>query len=339
MRSKSHILTAAFTTAILFLLIFDTKTASFGVSEGIVLCLEVLIPSLFPFILVTTYLNAALNSPSIPGLRTLRRVLNIPTGGDSLLLLGLLGGYPVGAQLITDAYRNNQVTKRTAHILLGYFCNAGPAFIFGVTSMLFSSKWIPFALWLTHILSALITGFLLPRPKDASIHPSTVSNISAVTALRKTTSVCASICGWVVTFKIIMSYLKKWLSHRISRTAMICLSGLLELSNGCLLLKEIPTDAERFILCSAFLAFGGLCVMLQTASVAEPLGLGMYFSGKIMQTSISTLIATILSYMIFTGPTLSPYHPSTYILVSILTLASVKLYIEKKCGKLVTNHV
>lgn len=339
MKSKTSILSAAFAAAILTLLILDPTTATLGASDGIELCLKVLIPSLFPFILVTTYLNAVLTGPSIPGLRPLARRLNIPAGGDSLLLLGLLGGYPVGAQLIADAYKNNQLSKRTSQILLGYCNNAGPAFIFGVAGMLFSSKWIPFVLWLTHIISALITGILLPRPEDDSIHAYKTSHISVVSALRKTTSVCASICGWVVVFKIIMAYLKSWLSKQISSTGMICISGLLELSNGCLQLDRIPTEAERLILCSAFLAFGGFCVMLQTASVTESLGLGLYFPGKMMQTSISILITTILSYLLFPSSPLSAYHYASYISISILVLIAAKLYVEKKCGNSVVNHV
>ena len=53
----------------MFLLIMNTKTAISGASAGIELCLKVLIPSLFPFFVVSTYLNASMLGLPIPGLR------------------------------------------------------------------------------------------------------------------------------------------------------------------------------------------------------------------------------------------------------------------------------
>ena len=40
---------------ILILIISDAKTAASGVRDGIHMCLNVVIPSLFPFFIITTY--------------------------------------------------------------------------------------------------------------------------------------------------------------------------------------------------------------------------------------------------------------------------------------------
>ncbi|MBQ8358791.1 MAG: hypothetical protein IJX37_02585, partial [Oscillospiraceae bacterium] len=269
----------------MLLLILDPQTAKTGASEGIELCIRVIIPSLFPFFIVTSFLNTSLLGLRIPLLHILSKQLQIPDGGESVLVLGLMGGYPVGAQLVCDVYAEKRLSKRDCQILLGYCSNAGPAFIFGVTGMLFKAHWVPFVLWGIHILSALITGWLLPRPHSTAIDLRGAPGASIVSALRKSIHICASVCGWVTIFKIILAYLNQWLRNDLRNEIMICIAGFLELTNGCLQLEQIDSEAARFILCTAFLSFGGICVLLQTASVTRELGYGLYIPGKIMQTA------------------------------------------------------
>ena len=119
---------------ILLLLILDTNTATEGATAGLELCLKVIIPSLFPFFVVTAYLNGALLGQNIPFIHKIANSLHIPNGGDSILLLGLIGGYPAGAQLVTQSYHSHQINSRTGKILLGYCNNAGPALIFGLSA-------------------------------------------------------------------------------------------------------------------------------------------------------------------------------------------------------------
>ena len=338
MKRRKHTVTVIFASVVMALLILDTATAVSGAAEGIALCIQVIIPSLFPFFIVTTYLNAALLGLRIPGFGVLTRLLKIPSGGDSLLLMGLIGGYPVGAQLIADNYANKRLNRWSSQILLGYCSNAGPAFIFGVTSTLFSSRWIPFTLWGIHIFSALITGLLLPRPDQAEMKRPETGSVTLVVAMKKSITICASVCGWVIVFKIITAYIKCWLGTLLSGTAFVILSGLLELSNGCILLSGVSNEALRFILCAIFLSFGGICVLLQTASVTEPLGLGLYIPGKIIQTAVSFLSASLAAYMLFPD---SPQNASIAIpaLISIPVILLLRRYSEKICGNSSENTV
>ena len=143
MHSYKRTISLTIATIILILLIFDSKTSMLGATEGIELCLATIIPALFPFIFVTLYLNACITNIRIPGIRLLGKCLKISPGNETLFLLGLLGGYPSGASLISNMYSKKKVTPKTASILMGYCNNAGPAFIFGVTSHLFPSAAVP----------------------------------------------------------------------------------------------------------------------------------------------------------------------------------------------------
>lgn len=329
MKNAAHHIRILIGIAIMVLMIMDTKTATYGATEGLEQCIRVIMPSLFPFFIVSTYLNTALLGHKIPLLHAIGKWLRIPNGGESILLIGLTGGYPVGAQLIAQAHRNQQISKRTYEILLGYCNNAGPAFLFGIAGSLFTSKITAFTLWGIHIMSAIITGFLLPKPKVEEIHWNTRADVSLINAVKKSINVCASTCSWIIIFKILLAYLTAWLSSISNHPILIFISGLLELSNGCLQLSQLTSEPLRFILCSVFLSFGGICVLLQTFSVTDGLGLGLYLPGKIIQTAVSTLIALLFTGLLFPHNELSILSISSTILICFLTLVTVKCFVKK----------
>ena len=278
------------------LLVFDPKTAVNGAKQGLNECIDVLIPSLFPFFVITSYLNSTLLGTHVPGLKKLSRYLRIPHGSESLLLLGLIGGYPVGAQLIAEAYNQKQIDKKTAHIMLGYCNNAGPAFIFSLGTCLFSSFETIFLLWFIIIVSAILSGVLLPKPQQTIIHlQRDVNSATLSKALRKSIINIAQICGWVILFKVMLTYFNKWFTPFSDMQILILVSGFCELSNGCFELLNVDSEVQRFLLCAVFFASGGLCICMQTSSVTQKLGLGYYIPGKLMQSSIALLLATLVN--------------------------------------------
>ena len=337
MKNKSQTLQIIFSTVILIVLLIDTNTATAGVRDGIEICLNVIIPSLFPFFIITTYLNSILSDYKLPGIRYLTKKLHIPEGGESILLLGLVGGYPIGAKLIADLYKAEEIDEDTARILLGYCNNAGPSFIFGISSAAFASPIVPFALWFIHILSAVITGFLLPKPKckKITVHQSAGKTITQAT--RNSISASISVCGWVIIFKIILTYLYCWFPILIKSQFGILITGILELSNGCIAAAQIPDTEIRFILFSTFFACGGLCVLLQTVSVTSTLGTGLYVHGKILQTGFSFLLACACGKVLF----LSSQTSNTMIIAMVLSVVTITFTLRyvNNCGNRIKNHI
>jgi len=321
------------------LLIFDPSTASTGATAGMKTCLEVIIPSLFPFFIISTYLNASLLGLSIPGIHALGRLLHIPAGGEGILLVGLLGGYPVGAQAIAQAYQQGSIDRRTASILLGYCNNAGPAFIFGIGSRIFSSFRIIMMLWVIHVFSALFTGMLLPKP-DADMKLRYCGIKPSITrSLKDSVRITAEICGWVIVFKVIILYVAKFIQLNTQSTASICLSGILELSNGCIQLTAIEFESIRFLLCSIFLAFGGICVMLQTVSVTAKLGIGFYIPGKIMQICFSIILSALTVSIFFPDNQISPKKLTVLAASAVTVLILFSAFQKNCCGNSSVNHI
>lgn len=288
------------------MLIFSAETAISAAIDGITICIHSIIPSLFPFILLSSFITTFLSTSSIPLLSSFCTLLGIPKGGESLFLLGLLAGYPVGAQNINSAYKNKTLSRQTAQRMLGFCSNAGPSFIFGILGPMFESKAAPWCLWAIHIVSAIIVGMIIPGKEDGTLRIVEKKSISLNQSMNIAIRAMASICGWVIIFRIIIAFLQNALLNLISPEISITVSGLLELSNGCLLLNQIPSEGTRFVLASLFLSLGGLCVAMQTISVTNEVGLGMYFPGKVLQASISVFLASLLQVILFTSDQVYP---------------------------------
>lgn len=298
MKNKRNTLTAAAASLCLFILILDTKTAVKGVSTGIEQCIGVIIPSLYPFFLASGLFCQSMQQMNLPVLSPIRKLCKIPKGTESLLIIGLLGGYPVGAREITNAYNQGVIDKENAERMLGFCSNAGPSFIFGIIASQFSNLTTAVWIFIIHILSAILTGAILPGGNTENIEiNATKPNYMSV--FNSSIRSIVSVCGWVVIFRVIITFLDRWILWITPKDVNIIISGILELANGCIQLKKIQNDGLRMIICSAILSLGGICVYLQTISVTQGLGTGMYFPGKCLQCCISVILSAIVQIFLF----------------------------------------
>ncbi len=298
MQRKKRIWSVVLASAGLGILILDSRSALTAAAEGIQLCISTVIPSLFPFFVISALLTAELAGHAFPALSPLERLLGMPAGSASLFLVGLLGGYPVGARSICQAFECGQLKKADARRMLGFCNNAGPAFLFGMCGGLFSSPHIPWILWMTQIFSAIAVGCILPGKSSHRISL-TRKGLTLSQAMNLSLSTMAQVCGWVVLFRVILTFLQRWFFFFLPQTFQICLTGFLELSNGCVSLKDIASEGLRFILCSGFLSFGGVCVSMQTLSVTQSTGSGLYFPGKILQLILCVSLSLLLQPVLF----------------------------------------
>ena len=282
----------------LFLIVNANNSVVFA-ADAIKLCTASLIPSLFPFIFLSTILNNALTGYKFGFLRFISRICQIPEGSEGIFLLGILSGYPIGAQIIASTYETGNLKKEDAQRMLGFCNNAGPSFIFGIVGPLFHSLFAPVLLWLIQILSALVTGALLPGCRSNKIITKQQTSISMTAALERSVKAMGLICGWVIIFRIIVGFIEMKLSVQLPKTFSVLFVGILELTNGSFALYSIDNMGLRFILVSLFLSIGGLCVALQTASAVKSLGIKTYLLAKSLQGIISLCFAYIAQYFLF----------------------------------------
>lgn len=333
MKSRRMVLTGVTASLGMLFLILDTEAALSGAREGITLCLKTVVPSLYPFFILSVLLTGALTGANIPFMAALGRVCRIPKGAESLLLTGLLGGYPVGAQCIGQAYAAGQLNRGDARRMLGFCNNAGPAFIFGMIGSLFSAPAVPFVIWGIHIVSALLIGILLPGGSYSEATVPSPKPVGLPAAINRSIRIMAGVCGWVILFRVILAFLQRWFLWLLPSAGQILICGLLELSNGCAALGNLENEALRFLYACIFLGFGGICVGMQTVSVTGQSGLdtGDFFLGKFLHACISALLALLAGSLLF--PTGGSGKLNLFLLIAPFTAAAVLFLLFKKRKK------
>lgn len=260
---------------ILLALILQSPTATEFAAQGIDQCIRTVIPSLFPFFLISIYLTGNISGGS---------------GLIPLLVSGFLGGYPVGAQSAAESYRSGSISKDTANRLLMFCSQAGPAFLFGIVALQFPDRKYGWILWCIQIVSALSVGALVHIQDNSYQSQQNAAPVSITYAMQKSLRALISVCGWVVIFRILLGFL---MILPVNNTWMVLISGLLELSNGCIRLKSVQDPSLRFLIAAIVLNFGGVCVLLQTESVIGSLDVRYYLFGKLMQMCFAVLYCMV----------------------------------------------
>jgi len=303
-------------------LIFDGKTAIEGASEGISLCLNTLIPSLFPFFVLTGIVTSALVGQSIPWLRPLGRFCHMSDGSESLLAVGILGGYPVGAGNIRQAYRKGNLGMEEANRLAVFCNNAGPSFIFGVMGQLFPDISWAALLWLIQIVSAVLIGSMSVGPHEKM--PTNESrSVTVSDCLDRGLRNMGAVCGWVILFRILLEFLDKWVLQYFSPVIRVLITGILELSNGCIGLETIPDPYLRFLLASVMLSLGGICILMQTRAVFPELNIPQYLKGRLIHLLCSVALSLLILFI----------RLRKFQAVSVLILLPVAFAVRKSLAK------
>jgi len=282
------------------LLILDSKTAIKGAVDGITLCLQVVIPSLFPFFVLINLLNSSLLATNLSWLSPMERLLRIPQGCGSIWLCGMLGGYPTGAQLVHSAWKQGSLRKKTADRMLIFCSNAGPAFLFGIVAAQFDNRAIVWWIWGIHIISSILVAGMLKSDERFVAEQKESTPLTFIDALKKSILVISHVCGWIVLFRVLILFCSRWFLWLLPSEASVLIVSILELANGATFLRQIENEGMRMLIATIGVNFGGLCVLMQTASVTSGLKLSNYLKGKMLQTLFSIVLS--LSVLIISTP-------------------------------------
>jgi len=326
---KNKVTTGSLAAFGMLLLILDAKTALQGAAEGLRLCVMTIIPAMFPFFILSILLTSSLTGIPASVLKPIGKLCGIPSGSEILLLTGFLGGYPVGAQGVAQAWQHGQLTKQDAQRMLGFCSNAGPAFLFGIIGTQFGDYRAPWILWGIHVFSALLVAMLLPGKSKADVALRRTATITLPAAMEQSLKITAGVCGWIILFRVMIAFFDRWFLWLVPEAVRILLCGILELANGCCQLQKIEDITTRFFVCSGMLSFGGLCVTMQTVTATKGLGLGFYLPGKLVQSIFSIAIAAVLCPILFEGD-ISLYPSVIWAFLLAGLLCATAFFLQKK---------
>lgn len=293
--------------AVCSLVIFPNESVS-AAKEGLSLSAGVVLPSLFPFFVVSSLMikTGAVEKVGKVLAPAVRRLFNTGTAGASAFIMGILGGYPLGAKTVANLYEHNCCTKSEAEHLLGFCSNSGPAFILGACGAgVFHSSSVGLLLLLSHVLAAVVVGIIFRKgcPTKSNAVFSSSGKLDAfpvafVGAVKESFRSILDICGFVIFFAVIIEMLSKT-SLLPDGFVGIQIQGFVELTAGILELNQFP-KVLALPAASFMLGWGGLCVHCQALSFVLPLKLKTrkYFIGKFLHGLISALFTLAFCFII-----------------------------------------
>lgn len=296
----------------LFLLIINPQCASEAVRKALSICAKIILPSLLPFFFISgiiysfsipEYLAGILQKPT-------EKLLGLNPWACTPLLLGLLGGYPVGAATLAQLRLDGKISAEEADTLLPICNNTGPSFIIGaVGGAVFKSFEAGLTLYVCHIFSAFALALLFSRkgsfPPIEFIEEKDISLSGALTSsIKSATEKCLGICGYVIFFSVLSSLLDElgilsFLAISINRISGfdigLCRSlvaGILELGGGIASMESMTKSPLSLALAAFILGFGSISVHCQTLSVvaSAKINCARHFVGRIIHGCISAIL-------------------------------------------------
>ncbi|MDE6726498.1 MAG: hypothetical protein K2J80_00995, partial [Oscillospiraceae bacterium] len=153
------------------LLVADPKAVSEAVSASAASCLEVVVPSLFAFTVLAIYLQksglyrTALKPLTFP----LSKLLRMDEELCAVFVLSNIGGYPVGAKLLSELVKQGRLSQKNAGRMMCFCFGSGPGFMIGIAGMkIFGSAGAGLALFGACFASSLlIAAFVRQRGEIA----------------------------------------------------------------------------------------------------------------------------------------------------------------------------
>lgn len=323
MKKKLIILSALALFAFALTRSIDVQAAS---KEALKLCAELIIPSLFPFFVLSLLLNR-LGLPAV--LSTVlspiaAKLFHVSGAGASALIIGLTGGYPLGAAYIADMLNTGVIDKREGEWLLAFCNNSGPAFIMGAVGCgVFSSSRIGVFLYIVHAFAAIITGVIIRfivhdstySTKGEKHHtlPSVSFGEALTDSVRSTVTAILNVCGFVVVFSVLVGILDSNGTFSLAvgqiashtawelKSTRALLTGLIELGSGIGTMRGLNLSRGTLSLAAFLVGWGGISVHFQTASVLVGSGTKgvLHFAGRLMSAFIGGIIAYVFYPVIF----------------------------------------
>lgn len=314
---------AALAMAVLFLKNADHVNAAVG--QGLLLCVNTMIPSLFPFMVISELIVRTDTGRVVARAFSwlLRPLLGLSEGGVCAVVMGVLCGFPVGAKTAADHYRAGGMSVREfQHVLC--FCHwPSMAFLTSVVGVsVFGQSRVGWVLLVLGLVSSLIVGvlfrFALPRRVQTEVLPMrSMVRTRAASLLPDAVSAAAGsmlgVCATVVLFSalvgVIDEYAAAWSLDGGGRTALL---GFLELSTGVRACACVETAERAFLLCAAMLGWGGLSVHCQVLAVCDgcPVSLGAFWLSRALNAALMVGGAWACLYMGVVDVAVSALPPS-----------------------------
>ena len=297
---------------LIFLLCFPQIAFVYS-RKGLLLWFQTLLPSLLPFMIISNILiktNKLEKWISIPK-KIWKIVFGLTPNGAYALFLGLFCGYPMGAKVTADLYKDHRISKAEANYLLTFSNHPSPVFIssFILTEALHREDMISISYMILYSSSYLcsfifrmyyrkeITTYLkedrTSSKKETSSHllPGEILDASIMNGFEGITK----LGGYIILFSVCSGMIQA--CSVIPFQVKYFLLGITELTTGISAISTAPFSFTiRYAFIMAITAFGGLCTIAQTKSMLSETSLSIkpYIAAKMCNFTITLLLVLLI---------------------------------------------
>ncbi len=334
------------TSSILFFIAIEIIKSPYRSIEsakvGLNLWFSVLLPSLFPFILISDLMiSFGVADYFTRFLEPIMRPLfNAPGIGAFPLSMSVMSGYPVGSKITSKMREEGLISQKEANGLIGFCSTSGPLFILGsVTVGMLGAPELGMLLLIPHYLGALtlglVIGFLSRRRKYHKISKDHIINTgflgkrlnkSAGNIISKSVAdsmnSIITVGGFVIIYSVIIDILLEsngfnliiYSLSKVTGTEAITLkaivAGIIEITNGCALISklEIPL-ISKVLLINLVIGWGGLSIHSQAISFLSSTDINpkFYLTSKLAHGFLSSLYTYIMYNLFFKNKIISTF--------------------------------
>lgn len=235
---------------------------------------------------------------SLP-LRPLAKWLRLTPSALSVVVLSLVGGYPIGARMIAEKVRMGELSPTEGERMLCYCVNSGPAFLIsGVGVAILGSMKAGVMLYFSQLLACITVAVFMRGRQIIGPRRSPLTTKSAPTifvdAIGGAVRGMAMVCGMVVVFAAVNALL----GAVVPQQMMAYVNGVLEVTTAVRLSPDTPYP---LLFAGAVTAFGGICIMLQIAAMLSGTGVrvfsGRFLSMRLVYAAVSMVYLRIMLWL------------------------------------------
>ncbi len=279
-------------------LLYPKETAVSAVNS-INVCLSTIIPSMFAFMVISTYIQSSGLYRLIfrPVMWLMRRIVKADDSVISVFLLSLFGGYPIGVKLLKEmiAQNNNYHEIRQTCTNAASFCYCiSPTFaIIMLGSGVFGSTTAGTVIYISNIIACIITAAVVSRIHHLGTAEtkSKITHTGITDAVNSASHALFTVCTVILAFNTLLACVNAVFAQLGYEIPQI-VRGILEISN---LTGISEPDITLIPFVSAISSMGGLCVLLQCASIVNgAFPLGKFMFSRLICSALSAIISWLM---------------------------------------------
>lgn len=298
----------------LFSVLYFGSDITAGIRNGIDISINLLIPSMFLFIIISNFILASELKKiiALPFEFLTKKLFKLNSYQTAIFILSLIGGYPVGAKLLANSVKSELISPKKASIMLSYCVNCGPAFLIsGIGGLILGNPQLGVFMYIAQVLACVVTGiissFFMTKLKEDAPLPSQQNKIPISTLLIASVNdaikAMGIICGFVLFFCALSPILLKLFGNYVD---IVILNGILEVTAGCNLVTT-KSPLQAILLASSFVALGGVCVMLQIFAMLVNTGVTMKYFLLLKPIYISIMVGITYVFLLVFPDTVTAF--------------------------------